>query len=171
MISFRLLLSSAVALACVGCNGPGPGSASDEGGSEPPYLTAATLGEQVVLPTADYLELPRYREASVEYGNNLVMQCRTCHGFERGAAGLGPSLFGLFGRKAGSVDGYPYSPALADAGFYWTPRALDAWLAQPGRFLPGNSMAYAGLRNQEDRDALIASLLRLTEPPRPAEGG
>jgi cytochrome c len=124
-----------------------------------------------VLPTADYLELPRYRDANLEYGNNLVMQCRTCHGFERGAAGLGPSLFGVFGRKAGSVDGYPYSPALADASFYWTPRALDAWLAQPGRFLPGNSMAYAGLRNREDRDALIASLLRLTEPPLPAEGG
>ena len=171
MIPFRLLLLSTAALACVACEGSRSGSAAKEGESEPAYVTAETLGEQVVLPTADYLELPRYREANAEYGNSLAMQCRTCHGFERGAAGLGPSLFGVFGRKAGSLDGYPYSPALADASFYWTPRALDAWLAQPGRFLPGNSMAYAGLRNQEDRDALIASLLRLTEPPLPAEGG
>ena len=169
MIPFRLLLLSAAACTCVACDGSKPGSALQEGESEPAYLTAETLGEQVVLPTADYLELPRYRDANLEYGNSLVSQCRTCHGFERGAAGLGPSLFGVFGRKAGSVDGYPYSPALADASFYWTPRALDAWLARPGRFLPGNSMAYAGLPNREDRDALIGSLLRLTEPPLAAE--
>ncbi len=170
MIPLRLLLFPFVALACAACSGPGQGGGAAQGGSEPTYLTAATLGEQVVLPTVDYLEMPRYRDAGVEYGNNLAMQCRACHTFDEGASGsLGPSLYGLFGRPVGSIDGYPYSPALTNASFYWTPRALDAWLAQPSRFLPGNSMAYAGLRSQEDRDALIAALLRLTAPP--AEGG
>ena len=107
----------------------------------------------------------------VEYGNNLAMQCRACHTFEDGAGALGPSLYGLFGRPAGSVDGYPYSPVLTDADFYWTPRALDAFLAQPFRFLPGNSMAYAGLRHQDDRDALVAALLRLTAPTGEADEG
>ncbi|MGH6914264.1 MAG: hypothetical protein ACREH3_11230, partial [Geminicoccales bacterium] len=96
MISFRPLPFYIVALACAACDGSGSGADSAEGGPEPSYLTAATLGEQVVLPTADYLELPRYRSASVEYGNNLAMQCRACHTFEEGAAGsLGPSLYGL----------------------------------------------------------------------------
>lgn len=172
MISLRPLLFSALALACASCGGHESGVDAADGEAEATYLTAATLGQQVVLPTADYLELPRYRNASAEYGNNLAMQCRACHTFEPGDAGsLGPGLFGLFGRPVGSVDGYPYSPALADASFYWTPRALDAWLSQPARFLPGNSMAYAGLRNQEDRDALIAALLRLTAPPAETGGG
>lgn len=172
MISFRPLLFSTLALACAACNGDGSGTDAADSNAEAAYLTVATLGEQVILPTADYLELPRYRNASIEYGNNLAVQCRACHTFKKGASGsLGPGLYGLFGRPAGSVDGYPYSPALADASFYWTPRALDAWLAQPARFLPGNSMAYAGLRNPVDRDALIAALLRLTAPPVETGGG
>ncbi|HET6629616.1 MAG TPA: c-type cytochrome [Woeseiaceae bacterium] len=172
MISLRPLLFFTLALACAACHGPGSGTEAADGEAEATYLTAATLGEQVVLPTADYLELPRYRNASFAYGKNLAMQCRACHTFEKGAAGsLGPSLYGLFGRRAGSVDGYPYSPALAKAGFYWTPRALDGWLTQPGRFLPGNAMAFAGLPDQEERDAVIAALLRLTAPPAGTGGG
>ncbi|HEX2138165.1 MAG TPA: hypothetical protein VHG33_00490 [Woeseiaceae bacterium] len=160
----RPFLLANLALVTAACNGPAPEPEATGGAERSAYPTAATLGEQVVLPTADYLQLPRYRDADPEYGSTLAMQCRACHSFEADAAGpLGPNLSGLFGRPAGSLDGYPYSPALADASFYWTPRALDAWLAQPARFLPGNSMAYAGLRNQEDRDALISALLRLTE--------
>jgi len=45
------------------------------------------------------------------------------------------------------------------ADFVWTPRALDAWLAQPGRFLPGNRMTFGGIFGQRDRDDLIAYLL------------
>ncbi len=172
MILFRPLLFSILALACAACNGPASGTGAASGKAEAPFVTAANLGEQVVLPAADYLELPRYRDASVKYGRHLAMQCRSCHTFGQGESGsLGPGLYGLFGRPAGSLDGYPYSPALAAGGFYWTPRALDAWLAQPSRFLPGNSMAYAGLRKQDDRDALIAALLRLTEPPAEAGDG
>jgi cytochrome c len=48
------------------------------------------------------------------------------------------------------------------ADFVWTPRALDAWLAQPGRFLPGNRMTFGGVRGQRDRDDLIAYLLMKT---------
>lgn len=130
---------------------------------EPAMLTAATLGEQVVLPTSDYLELPRYARADLETGERLAMQCRACHSFAPGGPNLsGPSLHGFFGRPVGSSPGYPYSPALRDADFIWTPEALDAWLAQPATFLPGNRMAYAGLRDQTDRDAVIAALLRLT---------
>lgn len=172
MIPLRSLLLPGIALAIAACDRPAAESRAADDASPTAYLTAATLGEQVVLPAADYLELPRYRDADAEYGSRLAMQCRACHSFGPGAAGpLGPNLYGLFGRAAGSQDRYPYSPALADANFYWTPRALDAWLAQPTRFLPGNRMAYAGLRNQQDRDALIAALLRLTAPADPAESG
>ena len=76
---------------------------------------------------------------------------------------LGPNLHGIFGRRAGSMEGFGYTRAMQNATFIWTPRTMDAWVAQPAHFLPGNAMAYAGLRNQEDRDALVASLLRKTQ--------
>lgn len=91
------------------------------------------------------------------------MQCLACHRFEPDTPGpVGPNLYGFFGRSVGSVDGYPYSPALTQAEFIWTPRALDSWLAQPARFLPGNRMVYAGMADQDNRNALIAALLLLT---------
>jgi cytochrome c len=132
--------------------------------AEPGVVTAATIGAQVVLPTADYLQLPEYADADREYGARLAMQCRACHSFEPdGPSVSGPNLHGLFGRPVADVDGYPYSQALAQADFIWTPEALEAWLAQPLRFLPGNRMAYPGLRVKSDRNAVIAELLRLTE--------
>ena len=76
---------------------------------------------------------------------------------------MGPALFGFFGREAGSLDGFAFSPALAGADFVWTPRALDAWLRQPANFLPGNRMIYAGLSKADDRRAVIAYLLRVTD--------
>ena len=126
-------------------------------------LTGATLAEQVVLPTGDYLRLPKYANADPELGQRLAMQCRACHTFERGGPHLnGPNLHGFFGRPVASAPGYAYSPALLEAEFIWTPDALDAWLAQPAAFLPGNRMAYVGLNEQTDRDAAIAALLRQT---------
>ena len=91
------------------------------------------------------------------------MQCRACHTLEQGGANvLGPNLFGVFGRTAGSAPDYPYSEVLAAGGFVWTPRALDAWLAQPFAFLPGNRMSFPGLKDGNDRNAVIAYLLQHT---------
>ena len=75
---------------------------------------------------------------------------------------IGPNLHGLFGSRAGNLEGFPYSRALAEADFTWTPRALDAWLAQPSRFLPGNLMSFPGVRDPQARDDLMAYLLTVT---------
>ena len=75
---------------------------------------------------------------------------------------VGPNLFKFFGRPAASVPEFSYSQVLAEAGFFWTPRALDAWLEQPARFLPGNRMIYPGIASERDRTDLIAYLLRAT---------
>ncbi|MDZ7643492.1 MAG: hypothetical protein U5K76_04205 [Woeseiaceae bacterium] len=154
-----LFLLTATLLA--GCGRGGP----DDAASGPPPLTAATLGNQSPRPIADYLAEPRYAGASAELGTRLLTQCRACHSLAADAPHrLGPNLHGVFGRPVGTAEGYGYTQALRNADFTWTPRALDAWLANPTRFLPGNAMAYAGLRHEEDRDALIAALLRATAP-------
>lgn len=164
-------LATITAMMIAGCSDPASDTEAAASEKTADVLIAANLGEQVVLPTGDYLKLSRYQNADLEYGRKLAMQCRTCHSFEqRASSPLGPNLRGLFGRRAASLDDFAYSPALAQADFIWTPRALDAWIAAPWRFLPGNRMAYAGLPDQAARDALIAALLHLTEAKVTAEG-
>lgn len=124
----------------------------------------AAFAEQIVLTNREYLEQDVYTAADSEWGERLAMQCRACHALEKnGPTLLGPTLYEVFGRDAGSVPGFDYSPVLASATFVWTPAALDAWLAAPSQFLPGNRMAFAGIQRSADRNALIAYLLQASD--------
>lgn len=132
-------------------------------GQKEPILTAATLGEQTLLSTAEHLAQDRYATADLEQGKLQAQVCRACHTLEAGGVHMiGPRLHGMFGSKAGKAEDFPYSQALAEADFSWTPRALDAWLTYPGRFLPGNLMSFPGVRDSAARDDLIAYLLTVT---------
>jgi len=151
----------------LGACGSGAGDAAS-GDATPALPTAATLGEQQVLSLTDYLSVEPYANADLANGARQAQICRACHSFD--AAGpnmIGPALYGFFGTTAGSHPGFQYSEVLLEADFVWTPAALDAWLAQPGRFLPGNRMVFAGIMRQSDRNDLIAYLLTETAP---AEG-
>jgi cytochrome c len=129
----------------------------------PATPTAATLGEQTVLTSSEYLATAAYANADLEKGERQAMICRACHSFEEGGAHMiGPNLHGMFGQPVGTQVGFAYSKAVQDADFTWTPRALDAWLAQPAQFLPGNMMSFAGVRKETDRANLIAYLLEAT---------
>ena len=159
-INVRILLFTASLAMLVACGERAPDAAQTA------VLTAATLGEQSVLTTNDYLAAAPYADADFENGERQARVCRACHVLTEGGANmLGPSLHGIFGTRAGSREGFQYSEALRSAGFVWTPRALDAWLAQPGRFLPGNRMVFAGVSEVVDRRDLIAYLLRATAAP------
>ena len=128
-----------------------------------PLLTAATLGEQTVLTVTEYLDAASYATADQINGARQARVCRACHSFNAGGANMiGPALHQFFGTVAGSREGFQYSEVLRNAGFVWTPRALDAWLVQPGRFLPGNRMVFAGVSSGSDRNDLIAYLLNVT---------
>ncbi|MCC7275070.1 MAG: hypothetical protein IT561_20550 [Alphaproteobacteria bacterium] len=76
---------------------------------------------------------------------------------------VGPGLHGLFGRVAGTGPGFAYSPAMRHAGFAWTEEVLDRFLADPRTVVPGNRMAFPGVRRAEDRAALIDFLKRATK--------
>ena len=127
-------------------------------------LTAATLGKQTVLSAVEYLATPEFAGADVENGARQALLCRACHSMEEGGANMiGPRLFGFFGNRIGTVEDFVYSKAVMDADFVWTPRALDAWLVQPGQFLPGNRMTFAGVADADKRVDLIAYLLTVTD--------
>ena len=94
-------------------------------------------------------------------GEKLFVECASCHSIERGVEGVGPSLFGLFQRKAGDVADYRYSPALKRSGIAWSPQTLDTYIADPQKSVPGNRMPYSGLPNAQDRADLIAYLQKV----------
>ncbi len=162
MINFFRPLALVVALSGLAACG----SESDDaslGEESAPLLSAATLGEQTVLTVPEYLEQEKFADADAKNGNRQAQICKACHSLEeRGPNMIGPALFGFFGRDVGGQAGFDYSPVMRNASFVWTPRALDAWLAQPGHFLPGNRMTFAGVMRQKDRDDLIAYLLDVT---------
>ena len=145
----------------VGCSEKADGP--DSQSKTPPLPTAGTLGKQVVLSTEDYLGVDPYVSANRSRGEKQAQVCRACHSLDKGGPNMiGPALFGFFGTEVGTRNGFEYSAVMRNASFVWTPEALNAWLAQPGRFLPGNRMTFAGVLKQDDRDDLIAYLLAVT---------
>lgn len=83
-------------------------------------------------------------------------RCTACHSLTEHK--VGPRLGDVFGRKAGSASGFTYTPTLEQAGFTWDTQKLDAFLSGPMTFLPGTAMAFGGLRQAEDRQALACFL-------------
>jgi S-disulfanyl-L-cysteine oxidoreductase SoxD len=97
-------------------------------------------------------------------GEQVFRRCQTCHTVEEGAAErLGPNLWGVFGREAGEREGFNYSPAMADSDVVWTEATMKDFLRDPRGFLPGNRMAFPGLRDQEALDDVIAYLKSVTD--------
>jgi cytochrome c len=102
-------------------------------------------------------------EGDAARGEKRFEECATCHMLERGVNNVGPSLFGLFARKAGEIADFRYSPALKKSGITWTPQALDTFIADPQKEVPGNRMPFAGMPDAADRADLIAYLQKATK--------
>jgi cytochrome c len=86
--------------------------------------------------------------------------CSSCHSITPGQLGAGPSLAGVFGRKAGSQAGYPYSDALKKSGIVWDAKSLDTWLQGPIQMVPGTKMV-VGVPDVQGRKAVIEYLEKL----------
>jgi cytochrome c len=84
--------------------------------------------------------------------------CAICHTTEAGKNKIGPSLAGVVGRKAGSAADYSYSQANKNSGVTWDDATLNTYLEAPTKFIPGTKMIFPGLKNPDDRQAVIAFL-------------
>jgi cytochrome c len=100
-------------------------------------------------------------DAGIAAGKTAFGACRACHSVEKGKAGMGPSLYGVVGRKAGSVPGFSYSKAMTASGITWDGAALDAFMAAPQAKVPGTRMPYGGLKDAAKRQAIIEYLKTL----------
>jgi cytochrome c len=95
-------------------------------------------------------------------GERVFNRCKSCHEVERERNRNGPHLIGLFGRASGAVEGFRYSPAMQDAEIVWDEETLDRFLADPRGYMRGNRMSFAGLRQDQDRQDVIAYLKQAT---------
>ncbi len=97
-------------------------------------------------------------EGDAAAGEKVFKKCKTCHSFDPGKRKLGPHLKGVVGRKAGAVEGYTYSKAMAGSDITWDEASLDEFLKKPKAFLKGTKMSFGGLKKESQRADLIAYL-------------
>jgi cytochrome c len=93
-------------------------------------------------------------------GAQRFEECAPCHALEKDKETVGPSLYGVFGRKAGAGSEFRYSPALKRSGIAWDESSIDRYIADPQGFIPGNRMPYAGIADPAARADLIAYLVK-----------
>ena len=97
--------------------------------------------------------------ADAGQGESAAKVCLACHTFGQGEPNrVGPNLWGVIGRPVAAAPGFAYSPAIEAHGGAWTYEQLDRYLASPSRAIPGNKMAFAGIRRDQDRANVLAYL-------------
>ena len=115
--------------------------------------TYSSVSENVSGPDADVAK------GQLVFNN----ACRTCHTTKEGDNRLGPHLYKIVGRKAGSLPNYGYSNAMKSADFVWDEEKLNRFIANPDEIVPGNNMKpYGGLASAGDRAKILAFLRSLT---------
>ena len=115
-------------------------------------LSATVYADQATSDAAK----PNPGALEIEFNNH----CRECHSFLKGDNRLGPTLYGVVGRKAGTVPGFSYSPALQTANLTWDEKTLDEWITDPNAVISGNNMAppFPGVADPAIRARIIAFL-------------
>jgi cytochrome c len=120
-------------------------------------MTGTVCTAYVMLPVSQ--SAPQEKDVA---SGQLVFNnaCRTCHTTKEGDNRLGPNLYRIVGRKAGSLQTYRYSSAMKGADFVWDEEKLDRFMANPEQLVPGNNMKpFSGLASPQDRAKVIAFLL------------
>jgi cytochrome c len=132
-------------------------STSVYGDVQQAYVIDTGAEEEVAEATEEVSFDVLLASADLGRGERQFNKCAACHKLEDGANGTGPHLYGIVGRQKSVVAGFNYSGAIG-ADDVWSPENLSAFLENPRGYAPGTSMAFAGLRDAQDRADLIAYL-------------
>jgi cytochrome c len=113
-----------------------------------------------LLPSSSYGQEPASQKGDAAAAQQVFNNaCRTCHTTREGDNRVGPTLYKIIGRKAGSLPGYGYSEAMKEADFVWDEAKLDRFIANPDGLVSGNSMKpYGGMASAADRANVISFL-------------
>ena len=106
--------------------------------------------------------------ASIVDGEKVFKKCAACHSISKGGANkIGPALWGVLGRQAGSLADYKYSKAMSAYGKSWSFEEMNGFLIKPKDWIKGTKMAFAGLKNEKDRASVILYMNQNTDNPLP----
>ena len=132
---------------------------------QPPALVATLLASLAGLPQIAVAQTTETgKEATLKAGQFMFEhRCRSCHADDPALKSYGPSLMGVVGRKAGTVEGFVYSDAMKSSGLVWTEGALRGWIADNTGLLPGTRMRHVGVTDSKEQDYLIAYLKTLSK--------
>ena len=107
-----------------------------------------------------------FASTSAEEGAKVFKKCAACHSIAEGGANkIGPALWGVLGRQAGSLPDYKYSKAMAAHGKKWSFEEMNGFLIKPKEWIKGTKMSFAGLKNVKDRAAVILYMNEITDSP------
>ena len=102
--------------------------------------------------------IPGYAQDAVS-GEKIFVQCKACHQIgENAKNAVGPVLNGIFGRKAGMIEGYSYSPANKNSGITWDEATFREYIRDPKAKIPGTKMLFPGLKDPKQIDDIVAYL-------------
>lgn len=119
----------------------------------------STILSAALLLTSGLAGLGAAQAQDAAAGEKLFAQCRACHQIgENAKNAVGPLLNGIIGRKAGTVEGYSYSPANKNSGITWDEATFREYIKDPKAKIPGTKMIYAGLKDDKKIDDLLAYL-------------
>jgi len=104
-----------------------------------------------------------FADGDAARGEKKFADCAACHSLQEGSNNVGPSLHGVFNRKAASLADFRYSPAMKRSGIVWTAQTLDEFLSDPQKMVPANRMPYGGIAEAAERADLIAYLAQATK--------
>ncbi len=120
-------------------------------------IKIALLGTFVTAAT-----VPSFAEGDVKKGERVYKKCKACHSLVAGKNGLGPSLAGVMGRTAGTMEGYKFSKAMTASGVVWTNENMAEYLKKPRAFIKGTKMTFPGIKGAKG-PAQIADLIAFLE--------
>ena len=129
---------------------------------------ASTSSAETSSGTGDIMAI--FASTSAAEGAKVFTKCAACHSIAEGGKNkIGPALWGVLGRQAGSLPDYKYSKAMAAHGKKWTFEEMNGFLIKPKDWIKGTKMSYAGLKNEKERAAVILYMNENTNNPLPLQ--
>ena len=136
---------------------------------EMPESSTASQISETKIETVEKVDIAALLSlGDITHGEKIFKKCSACHVVEKGGANkIGPSLYGVLGRKVAAINDYKYSKALTEYNKEWTFEEMNGYLLKPQAWIKGTKMSFAGLRKEKDRASVILYLNKFSDNPLP----